>query len=63
MTGLDWQLVAVAAAVLAATGYLARSAWATWSRSGSAGCGSGCGKCPTHEPRRTEADRRRIPLN
>jgi hypothetical protein len=43
---MDWQLLTVGGAVLAAAGYLARSAWQTWS-GGKAGCGSGCGKCST----------------
>ena len=62
MSGPDWQLVAVGAAVAAAAGYLARSAWATWAGTKSAGCGSGCGKCATPTAP-TEANRRRIPLN
>ena len=43
-----WQGVATLGMVLAAGAYLARAAWRqVRSRSSSAGCGSGCGGCPS----------------
>ena len=52
---MDWQLALVGAAVAAAVGYLARSAWRTWFAGKPGGCGSGCGKCatPADEPKAT----------
>ncbi|MFO0849239.1 MAG: FeoB-associated Cys-rich membrane protein [Gemmataceae bacterium] len=44
---MDWQLLTVGGVVFAAAGYLARSAWRTWVGRPKAGCGSGCGGCPT----------------
>lgn len=43
---MDWQLLTVCGVVLAAVGYLARSAWRTWFGRKS-GCASGCGGCST----------------
>ena len=40
---MDWQLLIVGLAVLAAAAYLGRRAWRTW-----AGKGSGCGSCSCH---------------
>lgn len=42
---MDWQLAIVGAAVAAAVGYLARSAWRTWFAAKPGGCGAGCGTC------------------
>ncbi len=43
---MDWQVAVVIAAVMAALGYLSRSAWRTWfGPAGKDGCASGCGGC------------------
>ena len=44
---MDWQLVVVGVAVLAAAGFVGRATWRTWAKPG---CGSGCGKCPAAKP-------------
>ena len=46
---MDYQLVVVGAAVLAAAGYVGRATWRTWFGP-KAGCGSGCGKCAAPRP-------------
>jgi hypothetical protein len=55
---MDWQMTAVGLIVFAAVGYLARSAWSTWSGKKSE-CGSACRNCETIE---TKEPTRRIRL-
>jgi hypothetical protein len=57
---VDWQAVTAGLIVLAAAGYLARSAWAAW-LGRKAGCGSGCGKCKVSAGGEAEPTNR-IPL-
>jgi hypothetical protein len=52
---MDLQLLAVGLAMLAAAGYVGRSAWRTWF----GGCQTGCGKCVPHP---AELAGRRVPL-
>ncbi len=59
---MDWQLLAVAAALALAVAYLTRGAWRTWFGRTAKACGSGCGGCPAPRPADEAADRRRIAL-
>jgi hypothetical protein len=56
---VDWQLVAVLAAVAVAVGYVARAAWKTWFGR-KVPCASACGGCA--KPADDEGDARRIAL-
>lgn len=56
---MEWQLIAVLAAVAAALGYVARAAWKTWFGR-KAGCGSACGGCA--KPADGPGDGKRIAL-
>jgi hypothetical protein len=54
---MDWQLLAVIAALVLALAYVARSTWRTWSGTGKA-CASACGGCVKPAPMAAEAGRR-----
>lgn len=43
-----WQTIVVAAILLAACAHIARAAWKTFVAKKSAGCGTGCAKCPAN---------------
>jgi hypothetical protein len=51
-----WQLVIVALLIVAATAYVARSIWNSWTGKSEKGCASGCGKCAA--PPETKSDGR-----
>jgi len=46
-----WQDITVAAICLAAGLYVARVVWKSLAGRASAGCGTGCGKCSTGQPK------------
>ncbi len=57
---MDWQLALVGLALLVAVGYLARRAWRTWGKRGSACGGCGCASKPTAGPPLIPPDQLRL---
>jgi hypothetical protein len=50
---LAWQTWIAIALCLAAAAYVLRRAWLAVAERNVEGCGSGCGKCPSSETRKT----------
>jgi hypothetical protein len=55
---MDWQWLAVIAALALALGYVARSTWRTWFGTGKSACGTTCGGCAKPAPAASENQRR-----